>query len=100
MVCLCYYACLVRVKLQFSGIIRVWDVKHSKEVFVQSNSMISKASEEGGLAVTHLLYSQNAKSLAVVSADHNIVIHNLKSFVRLKQFIGEFQKTCLNRVFN
>lgn len=72
----------------------MWDVKHSKEIFVQSNSMISKASEEGGLAVTHLLYSKNAKSLAVVSADHNIVIHNIKSFVCLKQFIGEFKKTC------
>ncbi|CAG9764149.1 unnamed protein product [Ceutorhynchus assimilis] len=81
-----------------NGIVRVWDVEKSKEVFVQSNSLVSKATEEGGLAVTHLMYNQKSKSLAVVTVDHNIVIHHLKSFVCTKQFIG-FSDEILDVVF-
>lgn len=71
-----------------NGIIRVWDVLKSREVFVQSNSLVSKASEDGGLAITHLIFNKKSKSLAVITSEHNIVIHHLKSFVCLKQFIG------------
>ncbi|XP_066262557.1 transducin beta-like protein 3 [Euwallacea similis] len=70
------------------GVVRVWDVKKSKEVFVQSNSLISKSSYEGGLAVMYLLYNADSGSIAVVSAEHNIVIYHLKSFACLKQFVG------------
>ncbi|XP_030755318.1 transducin beta-like protein 3 [Sitophilus oryzae] len=71
-----------------NGVIKVWDLLKAKEVFVQSDSMVSKATEEGGLSITHLMYNKKSKSIAVVTFDHNIIIHNLKSFVCLKQFIG------------
>ncbi|CAH0563684.1 unnamed protein product [Brassicogethes aeneus] len=71
-----------------NAVIKVWDVKTAKEVYVQDNSLVSKASEEGGLAITHLVHSKKSKALAVVTAEQNIIIHSLKSFVCLKQFIG------------
>ncbi|KAJ8923201.1 hypothetical protein NQ315_001755 [Exocentrus adspersus] len=70
------------------GVIRVWDVKKAKEVFIQTNSLVSPSLEEGGLAVSNLLLNAKAKALAVVTVEHNIIIHHLKSFVCLKQFIG------------
>jgi U3 small nucleolar RNA-associated protein 13 len=70
-----------------SGLVRVWDVTNAKEIYKQSDSLVSRA-EEGGLAITRLLLDENSKSLAVVTADHNIILHHLKSFVCLKQFIG------------
>ena len=69
------------------GLVRVWDVTNAKEVYVQENSLVTKA-DEGGLAITKLLFQQESKTLAVVTADHNIILHNLKSFVCLKQFVG------------
>lgn len=71
-----------------NGIVRVWDVTASKVVFTQSDPLISKAKEEGGLAVVKLLVSLKQKRIAVVSAEHNIVIHELKSFICSRQFIG------------
>ncbi|KAJ8929808.1 hypothetical protein NQ314_017405 [Rhamnusium bicolor] len=70
------------------GIVKVWDVRKAKEVFVQSNSFVSPSSEEGGLAITNLLFNKKSKALAVVSTEHNLIIHHLKSFACLKQFIG------------
>lgn len=66
----------------------MWDVKQAKEVFVQTESLVSPSVEEGGLAITNLLFSKKSKALAVVSSDHNIIIHHLKSFACMKQFIG------------
>lgn len=71
-----------------SGVIKVWDVTTSREVFVQNNSLVSKAKEEGGLSITKLLLEPTQKKLAIVSADHNIIVHILKSFECLRQFIG------------
>ncbi|KAH1016621.1 hypothetical protein HUJ04_007810 [Dendroctonus ponderosae] len=71
-----------------NGIIRVWDVINAKTVYTQTNSLVSKAAEEGGLSITHLMLNEKSKSLAVVSVDHNIAIHHLKSFTCLKQFVG------------
>lgn len=77
------------------GIIRVWDIINTKTVYTQTNSLISKASEEGGLSITHLMLNEKSKSLAVVSVDHNIVIHHLKSFTCLKQFVGKENRFCM-----
>ncbi|XP_050513155.1 transducin beta-like protein 3 [Diabrotica virgifera virgifera] len=70
------------------GVVCVWDVKKAKQVYVQDNSLVSKASEEGGLSVVLLRCNLKDKALAVVTTDHNIIIHHLKSFVCLKQFVG------------
>lgn len=74
---------------QCSGVIRVWDVSIAKEIYVQTNSMVSKAKEEGGLAITQLLWNSHFGSLAVVSAEHNIILHKVDTFHCLKQvFMG------------
>lgn len=70
------------------GIIRVWDVTSSKEVYTQSESLISQAKEEGGLSITKLLFNAKHKSFAVVTAEQNILIHFLKSFICSRQFVG------------
>ncbi|KAK3911617.1 Transducin beta-like protein 3 [Frankliniella fusca] len=70
------------------GVIRVWDLSASKEVYVQTNSLVSKAKEEGSLAVTQLLWNSDSYTLGVVSVDHNIILHKIDTFQCIKQFIG------------
>ncbi|XP_044272735.1 transducin beta-like protein 3 [Tribolium madens] len=70
-----------------NGLVRVWDVTNSKEIYQQQNSLVTKA-QDGGLAITKLLLGDEGKTLAVITVDHNIILHSLKSFVCLKQFIG------------
>ncbi|KAJ9593229.1 hypothetical protein L9F63_015228, partial [Diploptera punctata] len=67
------------------GVIRVWEVTEGREVYSQSNSLVAKTSEEVGLAIVHLLFNKETNSLAVVSFDHNIIIHNLETFECRKQ---------------
>ncbi|CAG9857295.1 unnamed protein product [Phyllotreta striolata] len=80
------------------GLVQVWDVSNAKRVFTQENSLVNEASEEGGLAVTLMRYDGKSKSLAIVTVDHNIVIHHLKSFACLKQFPG-FSEEILDVAF-
>ncbi|KAF2900930.1 hypothetical protein ILUMI_05253 [Ignelater luminosus] len=71
-----------------NAIIRIWDVTKSKEIYAQNNSFVSKSKEEGGLAIIKLLYNKDTNTLAVVSVDHNIILHDLKTFNCIKQFVG------------
>jgi U3 small nucleolar RNA-associated protein 13 len=66
-------------------VVRIWEVAEGHEVFTQSNSLVSKASEEGSLAIVHLLFNAEKSSLAIISADHNIIIHQLATFACEKQ---------------
>lgn len=68
-----------------AGVVRIWEVTEGREVFTQTNSLVSKAVEEGGLAVVQLLFNAQRMLLAVVSADHNIIIHQLETFACEKQ---------------
>lgn len=70
------------------GVIKVWNMSNSKLVYEQKNSLVSQAKEEGGLAIINLLYNTNLKQFAVITVDHNIIIHDLKTFECLKQFVG------------
>ncbi|PNF27952.1 Transducin beta-like protein 3, partial [Cryptotermes secundus] len=70
------------------GVVRIWEVTEGLEVFTQSNSLVSKATEEGGLAIVQLLFNVERCSLAIISADHNIIIHQLATFVCEKQLVG------------
>lgn len=70
------------------GVIRVWDVSSAKEIYVQTNSLVSKAKEDGGLAITHLLWNKDSGTLGVVSVDHNIILHRIDTFQCVKQFVG------------
>lgn len=71
-----------------SGIVKVWDVTTSKVVFTQNNSLVSKAKEEGGLSIVKVLLEPLKKKLGIISVEHNIIIHILKSFECLRQFVG------------
>lgn len=70
------------------GTIKIWECTESKIIYTQSNSLVSKATEEGGLAITQLLHCAKKSQLAVVSVDHNIMIHNISTFHCTKQLIG------------
>lgn len=70
------------------GRIKVWEMNTARAVYEQQNSLISKANESEGLAITQLLYNRKVAQLAVVSADHNIMVHNCSTFHCSKQFIG------------
>lgn len=63
----------------FTGIVTIWDIVHNQLVFRQSNSIV-KATTDGGLAITKLLYCARLKTLAVVSVDHNIILHHAVTF--------------------
>lgn len=80
------------------GTIKIWEMNTARMVYEQENSLISKASETEGLAITQMLYNSKASQFAVVSADHNIMIHNSKTFYSHKQFIG-FSSEILDMVF-
>ncbi|KAK4874896.1 hypothetical protein RN001_014256 [Aquatica leii] len=71
-----------------NAVIRVWDLSKSKEVYVQSNSLVSKAKDEGGLAIKHLLFNTETNTFAVVSAEQNIILYDLDTFNCKKQFVG------------
>ncbi|KAJ2946036.1 hypothetical protein O0L34_g4954 [Tuta absoluta] len=80
------------------GIVKVWNLQMSCLMYEQNNSLVSPATEEGGLAVTHLLFNEARNVLAVVSADHNIIIHDLETFNCTKQMVG-FTDEVLDIVF-
>ena len=71
-----------------NGLIKFWNVSSGKCVYEQKDSLIAKANEDAGLAITHLLLNEAKSQVAVVSVDHNIMIHNLSTFFCNKQLIG------------
>lgn len=80
------------------GIVKIWNVQMSRVMYEQTNSLVSPASEEGGLAITHLLFNEARNILAVVTADHNIIIHDLETFDCMKQMTG-FTDEVLDIIF-
>ncbi|KAK9692522.1 WD domain, G-beta repeat [Popillia japonica] len=80
------------------GVIRIWDIANCKEIYVQGNSLINKCNTEGGLAITKLLFNVELEAFAVLSQEHTIVIHDLKTFKCVKQFVG-FSDEILDAVY-
>lgn len=80
------------------GIIKVWNIQMSRLMYEQTNSLVSPATEEGGLAITNLLFNKAKNSISVVSADHNVIIHDLETFSCMKQMIG-FTDEVLDIIF-
>lgn len=80
------------------GIIKVWNVQMSRIMYEQTNSLVSPAAEEGGLAITHLLFNEARNILSIVTADHNIIIHDLETFGCMKQMTG-FTDEVLDIIF-
>lgn len=70
------------------GGLKVWDMKNSKLVFKQENPLLKSAEQKGGLSVTDLIYNESSSQVAVVSADHNIVIYESPTLKCVKQLVG------------
>ncbi|XP_020295667.1 transducin beta-like protein 3 [Pseudomyrmex gracilis] len=70
------------------GVVTIWEMKSGRQIYKQDNSLVSPAKEEGGLSITHLLYNSIHNIFAVVSVDHNIIIHSLELFECKKQLVG------------
>lgn len=70
------------------GVVKVWNLLMSRLMFEQNNSLVSVAPEEGGLAITHLLFNESRNVIAVVTADQNIIVHDLENFDCTKQMTG------------
>ncbi|XP_065089253.1 transducin beta-like protein 3 [Ochlerotatus camptorhynchus] len=70
------------------GLVKVWEMTETKIVFKQTNSLVTKSAEEGGLAIANMLFNRESSKLAIVSADHNIIIHDLDTFDCFKQLSG------------
>lgn len=69
-----------------NGSVKIWDMTGGKVVYEQKNSLIGRS--DAGLAITHLLFNSHSSQLALISADHNIMIHNVGTFYCSKQLIG------------
>nr|XP_026488366.1 transducin beta-like protein 3 [Vanessa tameamea] len=80
------------------GIIKIWNIQMSCLMFEQSNSLVSSSTEEGGLAITNLLFNTARNMISVVTADHNIIVHDLQTFTCMKQIIG-FTDEILDIIF-
>ncbi|KAL2724522.1 transducin beta-like protein 3 [Vespula squamosa] len=70
------------------GVVNIWEMNTGRKCYAQQNSLVSTAKEEGGLSIMHLLYNQVINSFAVVSVDHNIIIHTMNTFECTKQIVG------------
>lgn len=70
------------------GNVKIWDMSGGLLVYEQKNSLIIKATEEGSLAITQMLFNEKNSQLALISVDHNVMIHNLSTFYCAKQLIG------------
>ncbi|CAF4923246.1 unnamed protein product [Pieris macdunnoughi] len=80
------------------GLIKIWNIEMSRLMYEQSNSLVSPASDESGLAVMHLLFNEARNMLSVITADHNIIIHDLETFNCMKQITG-FSDEVLDIIF-
>lgn len=80
------------------GVVRIWDASKPKELYIQDNSLVTPASEEGGLSITQVFFNENTKHIGIVTVDHNILIHKLSTFKCTKQIIG-FSDEVLDIVF-
>lgn len=70
------------------GVIKVWNLFMSRLMYEQTNSLVSPSSDDGGLAITHLMFNDVRNIVSLVTADHNIILHDLETFDCVKQMIG------------
>ncbi|KFB39541.1 hypothetical protein ZHAS_00006885 [Anopheles sinensis] len=70
------------------GVIKVWEMTEARIVYKQTNALVERAAEEGGLAISQLFYNQSLGQMAIVSADHNILVHDIATFECVHQLAG------------
>lgn len=81
-----------------NGAVKIWNLTVGRAVYEQADSLIARAAEDEGVAVAALLYNAQRSQLALVSADHNIMVYNTGTFHCAKQLIG-FSDEILDTVF-
>lgn len=81
-----------------NGCVKIWDLTAGRAVYEQTNSLIARAGDDEGVAIAQLLHNPRTSQLALISADHNIMLHNTGSFHCAKQLIG-FADEILDTVF-
>ena len=79
------------------GVVKIWEMKAGKLIYTQDNSLVPPAKEEGSLSITHLFYNSTHNIFAVVSVDHNIIIHSLELFECKKQ-VGVLCNKLLSKI--
>lgn len=80
-----------------SGIVKIWEMRSGRHVFTQENSVVSAAKEDGGLSVTQLIFNAAHKNFAVITADHNIIMHSLETFACVNQ-VRHWKLTIFTRI--
>ncbi|KAJ8251192.1 hypothetical protein GJAV_G00218310 [Gymnothorax javanicus] len=79
------------------GVLRVWEAQSARCVFAQTAPKITPSQsgkeacpeeEWGQRSLTHLLYLPLSDRLATVTAEHNILLHQLPSLALQQQFVG------------
>lgn len=81
-----------------NGLVKIWNMTAGRAIYEQTNSLIARAGEDEGIAIAQLLHNVHTGQLAVVSVDHNIMLHNTGTFHCSKQLIG-FADEILDTVF-
>ncbi|XP_043282160.1 transducin beta-like protein 3 [Venturia canescens] len=70
------------------GIVKIWEMRSGREIFSQKSSIVPAAKEEGGLSVTQLIFNSALRNFAVITVDHNIILHSLDTFACTNQLVG------------
>ena len=75
--------------LSFTGQLRVWSLADGKCVYtktvLQAKSTKSKSEEDTGQLIVYSTLCKTLGMIAVVTFDHNIILHELTSLKRFKQ---------------
>lgn len=74
------------------GQLRVWSLADGKCVFTKTvlepRNSKSHSEDDTGQQIVHAALCTTLKMIAVVTFDHNIILHELASLKRVKQFVG------------
>lgn len=74
------------------GLINIWEMLNGKLIYTQTNTVVSLPTEESIGGITQILINKTTKSIALVTFDHNIIIHKLKTFDCVNQIVGYFDE--------
>lgn len=82
---------IVGVWSRFAGQLRVWSLKDGKCIFtktvLQAKNNKSNNKEDTGQQIVYATLCNTLKMIAIVTFDHNIVLHELASLNRIKQVL-------------
>lgn len=74
------------------GVIKVWEMLEGKLIYTQANSVVDALTEESAGGLIQVLFNETTGTIAVVTFDFNVIIHDLKSFDCIHQIVGYFDE--------